>query len=87
MVETAEAMRNLDAIAATPGLDGIYVGPADLTFSLHQGRLPPGFDREEPEIIEVLQTVVAACNAAGKRAHSIVAPRNTLRVRSDGAST
>jgi 4-hydroxy-2-oxoheptanedioate aldolase len=68
MVETAEAMRNLDAIAATPGLDGIYVGPADLTFSLHQGRLPPGFDREEPEIIEALQTVVAACNAAGKRA-------------------
>ena len=68
MVETAEAMRNLDAIAATPGLDGIYVGPADLTFSLHQGRLAPAFDREEPEMIEALQTIVAACKKAGKRA-------------------
>ena len=68
MVETAEAMQNLDAIAATPGLDGIYVGPADLTFSLHQGRLAPGFDREEPEMIEALQTIVAACRRAGIRA-------------------
>lgn len=68
MVETAEAMRNLDAIAATPGLDGIYVGPADLTFSLHQGRLAPAFDREEPEMIEALQTIVAACKRNGKRA-------------------
>jgi 4-hydroxy-2-oxoheptanedioate aldolase len=66
MVETAEAMANLDAIAATPGLDGIYVGPADLTFSLHQGRLTPAFDREEPEMIEALQKIVAACKKSGK---------------------
>jgi 4-hydroxy-2-oxoheptanedioate aldolase len=66
MVETTEAMENLAAIAAIPGLDGIYVGPADLTFSLHQGRLAPAFDREEPEMIAVLQTIVAACNKAGK---------------------
>ena len=31
MIETAEGMANLSSIAATPGLDGIYVGPADLT--------------------------------------------------------
>lgn len=68
MVETAEAMANLDAIAATPGLDGIYVGPADLTFSLFGGKYPPAFDREEPEMIEVLQKIVAACRKAGIRA-------------------
>jgi 4-hydroxy-2-oxoheptanedioate aldolase len=68
MIETAQAMENLDAIAATPGLDGIYVGPADLTFSLAQGRLAPGFDREEPEMIEALQTIVAACKRNGIRA-------------------
>lgn len=68
MVETAEAMANLDAIAATPGLDGIYVGPADLTFSLGGGRLAPAFDREEPEMIEALRTVVAACKRHGIRA-------------------
>ena len=68
MIETADGMANLDAIAATPGLDGIYVGPADLTLSLHQGRLPPGFDREEPEMIAALQTIVAACKTNGLRA-------------------
>ena len=68
MVETAEAMANLDAIAATPGLDSIYVGPADLTFSLAEGRLTPAFDREEPEMIEALHKIVAACKAHGIRA-------------------
>ena len=67
MVETAEAMRNLDDIAATPGLDGIYIGPADLTFSLHRGRLAPGLDREEPEMIEALKAILAACRKAGIR--------------------
>ncbi|MGP6087883.1 HpcH/HpaI aldolase family protein [Antarctobacter jejuensis] len=68
MVETREAMDNLDAIAATPGLDGIYVGPADLTLSLHEGRLPAGLDREEPEMIEVLQKIARTCRAAGIKA-------------------
>lgn len=68
MIETKEAMANLDAIAATPGIDGIYVGPADLTFSLCDGKYPPGFDREEPEMIEALQTIVRACHANGKNA-------------------
>jgi len=68
MIETADAMENLEAIAATPGLDGLYVGPADLTLSLSQGRLAPGFDREEPEMIAALQRIVAACRANNIRA-------------------
>jgi 4-hydroxy-2-oxoheptanedioate aldolase len=67
MVETAEAMANLDAIAATPGLDGIYIGPADLSFSLSQGRLAPAFDREEPEMIDAIQQIAAACKKNGIR--------------------
>jgi 4-hydroxy-2-oxoheptanedioate aldolase len=67
MVETAEALANLDAIAATPGLDGIYVGPADLSFSLSQGRLAPAFDREEPEMIDALKKIVDACKKNGIR--------------------
>src|SRR5207248_1239212 len=54
MIETAEGVKNLEAIAATPGLDGIYVGPADLTLGTQNGRLPPGFDREEEEMIELI---------------------------------
>lgn len=68
MIETAEGMANLSSIAATPGLDGLYVGPADLTLSLAQGRFPPGFDREEPEMIAALKEIVVACKANGIRA-------------------
>ncbi len=65
MVETAEGFANLDAIAATPGLDGIYVGPTDLTLSLSAGKLAPSLDREEPEMISALQRIAAACHAHG----------------------
>jgi 4-hydroxy-2-oxoheptanedioate aldolase len=34
MIETAEGLANLDAIAATPGLDGLYIGPSDLTIGV-----------------------------------------------------
>lgn len=68
MVETKEAMGNLDAIASTPGLDGIYVGPADLTFSLCDGKYAPAFDRQEPEMIEALQTIVRSCHKHGIKA-------------------
>ena len=68
MIETAEGMANLDAIAATPGLDGIYVGPSDLSLSVSQGQLAAGMDREEPEMIAALQTILAACKKNGLRA-------------------
>jgi 4-hydroxy-2-oxoheptanedioate aldolase len=68
MIETKEGMANLAAIAATPGLDGLYVGPADLTLGLAQGRLPAGFDREEPEMIGALKEILAACKANNIRA-------------------
>ena len=68
MIETREGMANLAGIAATPGLDGLYVGPADLTLGLTQGRLAPGFDREEPEMIAALKDILAACKANNIRA-------------------
>jgi 4-hydroxy-2-oxoheptanedioate aldolase len=45
MVETTEGLANLDAICATPGLDAVYIGPADLSFALG---LPPGPDKSDP---------------------------------------
>jgi 4-hydroxy-2-oxoheptanedioate aldolase len=65
MIETAEGLANLEAIAATPGLDGIYVGPSDLTLSVSAGRLPVGLDRQEPEMITALQRIAAACQRHG----------------------
>ena len=68
MIETAQGVENLDRIVATPGLDGIYIGPADLTLGTQNGALPPGFDREEPQMIEIIQRILAACKAQGLRA-------------------
>ena len=68
MIETAAAMDNLDDIVSTPGLDGVYIGPADLTLGVTNGRLAPGFDREEPEMVEAIQRILSAAKSAGIRA-------------------
>jgi 4-hydroxy-2-oxoheptanedioate aldolase len=68
MIETADAVANLEAIVATPGLDGVYIGPADLTLGLTGRRYPTGFDREEPEMVEAIQTILHKAHQAGIRA-------------------
>jgi len=68
MIETAQAYENLEDILATPGLDGVYIGPADLTLGLQGRRYAPGFDRREPEMIEAIKTILQAAHRAGKRA-------------------
>ena len=44
MIETKEALQELDKIMKTPGLDGIYIGPADLSLAIGE---KPGFDKPE----------------------------------------
>jgi 4-hydroxy-2-oxoheptanedioate aldolase len=57
MVETRAGLDNLDEIAATDGLTGIYVGPSDLSLALG---LPPGsFDA--PEFDVALAAIQTAC--------------------------
>ncbi len=68
MIETADGMRNLDGIVATPGLDGVYIGPADLTLGLTGRKYPTGFDREEPEMIAAIKTILAKAHQAGIKA-------------------
>jgi 4-hydroxy-2-oxoheptanedioate aldolase len=62
MIETAEALGNLDAILKVDGLDGIYVGPSDLSNSLG---FPPVLDPEAPRVVEAIEGVVRAAKAAG----------------------
>ncbi len=57
MIETAKALDNLDSILATPGLDGIYVGPSDLSLALG---CPPRLDPTEPEVVEAIERIVEA---------------------------
>ncbi|MBL0420299.1 2,4-dihydroxyhept-2-ene-1,7-dioic acid aldolase [Ramlibacter sp. AW1] len=65
MVETRLGLANIDAIASTPGLDGIYVGPADLALGLG---LPPDLDKTEPEHVLAVRTILESCQR-----HRIVA--------------
>ncbi len=57
MIETKEAIDKLDEIMTTPGLDGIYIGPADLSLALGE---KPSFDKPEnsgtyKEILNILE--------------------------------
>ena len=60
MVETATALQDLDAILGVPGLDGVYVGPGDLSLSLNLA----GADRRT-ELRGVLSSIIARAGAAG----------------------
>ncbi len=62
MIETAEAVRNLDEILAVPGIDAVYVGPADLSVSLG---LPPKANDDREEFTDALTTIVAGCRKHG----------------------
>jgi 4-hydroxy-2-oxoheptanedioate aldolase len=68
MIETAAGFRNVEEIVATPGLDGVYIGPSDLTLGLTGRRYPFGFDREEPDMIDAIRTILDAAHRAGIRA-------------------
>jgi 4-hydroxy-2-oxoheptanedioate aldolase len=58
MIETQEALDNLDAILSTPGLDAIYVGPSDLSISLGYA---PGGDKPDEWMMAALQKVLDGC--------------------------
>jgi 4-hydroxy-2-oxoheptanedioate aldolase len=59
MIETADGLSHLDEIAATQGLDGLFVGPADL--SLGMG-LDSFADLLDPALLEALDSVIAAAD-------------------------
>jgi 4-hydroxy-2-oxoheptanedioate aldolase len=62
MIETREALDNLDEILGVTGLDAVFVGPSDLGQSLGYG---PGVDREESEVVEAIDRVLAAARDRG----------------------
>ncbi len=62
MIESAAAIADLDNILDVPGIDAVYVGPADLAISLG---LPPGSDNDAPVFQEALAAVIDGCNKRG----------------------
>lgn len=64
MIETVAGVENIDAILAVEGLDGIYIGPADLSLSFG---FPGRMDPTEPKIVAAMDKVLARCKATGRR--------------------
>lgn len=69
MIETEEAVNNLDEILSTPGLDAIFVGPSDLSVSMGH---TPGFDPRFPKVYDAIVRIAEAA-----RRHGVVAGIHT----------
>lgn len=63
MIETGEGLENVEEIAATPGVDGLYIGPSDLRLGL--GGATPDDPAYDEVFAAALERVRAAAAAAG----------------------
>jgi 4-hydroxy-2-oxoheptanedioate aldolase len=62
MIETAQALDNLEVILSTPGLDAIYIGPSDLSLALG---CTPTFDDLDPKAAQAVEHILARAKAHG----------------------
>jgi 4-hydroxy-2-oxoheptanedioate aldolase len=62
MIETKSALDHLDEILAVPGLDAVYIGPADLSSALG---CTPKFDQDEKPVVEAIEMIVRRAREHG----------------------
>ncbi len=62
MIETAQALDNLDDIMSVEGLDAVYIGPSDLSISLG---CKPAMDELEPKVAQAVDHILARARAHG----------------------
>lgn len=65
MIETKLALQNLVEILSIDGIDGVFIGPTDLSLALGAG---PEADSADPRVIAAVGRVLASAHAHGKRA-------------------
>jgi 4-hydroxy-2-oxoheptanedioate aldolase len=65
MIETAQALDNLDAILSVEGLDAIYIGPSDLSLALG---CRPVFDDVDPKAQQAIDHILERAKAHGVKA-------------------
>ena len=66
MIETVEGMKNLDAIAATPGIDCLMLGSFDLAIDMKIEQTVIYSGKTPPEIVQATDDLIAACQRHGK---------------------
>ncbi|TVR06236.1 MAG: HpcH/HpaI aldolase [Salinarimonadaceae bacterium] len=64
MIETERGLANLDDVLSVEGIDGIFIGPADLAVAL--GRAPKP-DSDDPVVVDAVRMIRERVHAAGKR--------------------
>ena len=62
MIETLDALNNLESILSVDGVDSIYVGPSDLSVNLG---LPKGNNDGNPKFDEALEKILSSCEKHG----------------------
>src|SRR4030095_649275 len=79
MIETAQALDNLDGILSVEGLDAIYIGPSDLSLALG---CKPTFDDVDPPVAQAIDHILARAKAHGLVAgiHNGSPPRALARI-------
>ena len=65
MIETAQALDNLDAILSVEGLDAVYIGPSDLSLALG---CRPVFDDVDPPVAQAIDHILERATAHGLKA-------------------
>ena len=85
MVETTEAVDNLDEILAVEGIDVFFVGPGDLSQSMgYLPSIPPGGTRP-PAVIEMVDRTLGRIRQAGKFAGTLAVKQDVEHLVAAGA--
>lgn len=77
MIETKASIDNIEAIARTPGVSGLFVGPSDLAFSM-------GLPFDDPEVEAAIEKVARVAQAAGVRYGTLTGGGGVARRLSQG---
>jgi 2-keto-3-deoxy-L-rhamnonate aldolase RhmA len=86
MIESTQALRNLDEILAVEGIDLFFVGPGDLSQSMGYSPNVKAGQRRAPEVIAAVHATLGRIRAAGKLAGTLVVKQDTAELVAAGAA-
>ena len=85
MVESTEAVRNLDEILAVEGIDVFFVGPGDLSQSMGYSPAVKAGERRAQDVLDVVDDTLRRIRAAGKTAGTLVVKQDVGHLVAQGA--